>query len=298
MGYLFLAISLLSGVTKGYCGKKTSGYVSGYQEAMLTNTIRMIICIVIGLVMIFLGGEIGMIRPNAYLLAVSALSGISTSVFVVCWLIAVQRGAYMMLDVFLMLGVLVPLFMGRFLFRETVSVKQWIGIGILLVAVYIMCSYNNSIKSKMTVSSLLILIVCGVANGLTDFSQKLFVKTNVGVSTAVFNFYTYLFSALTLSVFYGIARRKRKDGHEEETFHIRKIFGYVMVMSICLFLNSYFKTLAAGYLDSATLYPLSQGASLILSSVMAATLFRERLNAKGIIGIVVAFAGLIVLNVL
>ena len=47
MGYLFLAISLLAGITKGYCGKKTSGYVNGYSGAMLANFVRMFFCIVI-----------------------------------------------------------------------------------------------------------------------------------------------------------------------------------------------------------------------------------------------------------
>ena len=142
MGYLFLAISLLAGAAKGYCGKMTSGYVQGYKDAMFANTIRMIFCILIGLGMILLDGSINDIVPSASLLAVSALSGITTSVFVVCWLISVKKGAYMMLDVFLMLGVLVPLLAGKLFFNESIKTTQWIGIGILFIAVYIMCSYN------------------------------------------------------------------------------------------------------------------------------------------------------------
>ena len=48
MGYIFVAIALLSGAIKGYCGKKTSGSVSEYRDAMLVNTVRMIFCILIG----------------------------------------------------------------------------------------------------------------------------------------------------------------------------------------------------------------------------------------------------------
>lgn len=298
MGYLFLAISLLAGAAKGYCGKMTSGYVQGYKDAMFANTIRMIFCILIGLGMILLDGSINDIVPSASLLAVSALSGITTSVFVVCWLISVKKGAYMMLDVFLMLGVLVPLLAGKLFFNESIKTTQWIGIGILFIAVYIMCSYNNSIKGKMTITSLILLIVCGVANGLTDFSQKLFMKMAGDTSIAIFNFYTYIFSTLTLLVFYCVFNRIEQTDGEKKTTGIKRVFGYILVMSICLFANSYFKTMAAGYLDSAQIYPLNQGASLIISSGMSALLFGERLTLKCVIGLLVSFVGLIVLNVL
>ena len=298
MGYLFLTISLLAGATKGYCGKKTSGYVQGYKDAMFANTIRMMFCILIGFGMILFDGNIHKIVPSVSLLAVSALSGITTSVFVVCWVISVKKGAYMMLVVFLRLGVLVPILAGKIFFEESIKVTQWIGIGILFIAVYIMCSYNNSIKEKITITSLVLLIICGVANGLTDFSQKLFMKMEGNTPISVFNFYTYIFSALTLFAFYNVFRKMEQKDGEEKGSGIKKIFGYVLVMSICLFANSYFKTKAAGYLDSVQLYPLSQGASLIISTGMSALLFRERLTLKCVIGVLISFVGLIVLNVL
>lgn len=298
MGYLFLAISLLAGATKGYCGKMTSGHVRGYKDAMLANTIRMVLCIIIGMILILANGSLAYITPTATVLGISALSGITTSIFVVCWMISVQKGAYMMLDVFLMLGVLVPLLAGNIFFNEQIRLTQWVGIVILFVAVYIMCSYNNSIKGRMSISSLILLIICGVANGLTDFSQKLFVKTAGNVPIAIFNFYTYIFSAITLLGFYFVFKAKEPKSETKESPTFRKIMGYIVIMSICLFASSYFKTMAAGYLDSAILYPLNQGAALILSSMMSALLFHERLTVKCIIGLVISFVGLIVLNVL
>ena len=115
---------------------------------------------------------------------------------------------------------------------------------------------------------------------------------------AIFNFYTYIFSALTLLVFYCVFNRIEQTDGEKKTSGIKQVFGYILVMSICLFVNSYFKTMAAGYLDSAQLYPLNQGAALIISSGMSALLFCERLTPKCVIGLLISFTGLIVLNVL
>lgn len=298
MGYLFLALALLAGSTKGYCGKKTSGFVREYKDAMFTNFVRMVLCILISFLLLALSGRLSLLAVDLNVVLITLLSGVTTSVFVVAWLLAVRRGAYMMLDVFLMLGVIVPLLLSEFLFDEKIRLNQWAGLLVLLVAVVIMCSYNNQIKEKMSLKSLSLLMLCGIANGLTDFSQKLYVKTVADSSAAVFNFYTYIFSALVLLVFYLGAKVTDKTGSSSETDVLRRVGGYVAVMSVCLFLNSYFKTMAAGILPSAILYPLSQGASLILSSFMSMLFFKEKLTAKCITGIALSFAGLLIINLL
>lgn len=298
MGYLFLALALLAGSTKGYCGKKTSGFVREYKDAMFTNFVRMVLCILISFLLLALSGRLSLLAVDLNVVLITLLSGVTTSVFVVAWLLAVRRGAYMMLDVFLMLGVIVPLLLSEFLFDEKIRLNQWAGLLVLLVAVVIMCSYNNQIKEKMSLKSLGLLVLCGIANGLTDFSQKLYVKTVADSSAAVFNFYTYIFSALMLLVFYLGAKVTDKTGSSSETDVLRRVGGYVAVMSVCLFLNSYFKTMAAGILPSAILYPLSQGASLILSSFMSMLFFKEKLTAKCITGIALSFAGLLIINLL
>ena len=295
MGYLFLMIALLAGTTKGYCGKKTGGLITATKGALLANLIRMGLCILIGFAVVFFGGNTADLIPSVPLLAIGALSGIFTALFVVTWLICVKRSAYMLLDVFLMLGVLIPLLAGNLFFEKRIKGTQWLGILVLLAAVILMCSYNNSIKAQLSPTSILLLLLCGTTNGIADFSQKLFVKTLPDVPVSVFNLYTYLFAGVVLAVAYLVC----KPGAEQNPKRIPgKMMGYIVVMAICLFLNSYFKTLAAEHLDTVLLYPLNQGLALVLSTVMATALFREKLTAKAIFGILTAFAGLIIINLI
>ena len=295
MGYIFLIIALMAGVTKGYCGKKTSGYTNSFGDAILANCIRMLLCIVIGFVLILAGGDLARLVPSGQMLWLSALSGVFTAVFVVSWLIAVKKSAYMMLDIFLMLGVLIPLGASYLFFGEVIRATQWIGIGLVLVAVILMCSYNNTIKAKITLPSFLLLLLCGAASGIADFSQKLFMKQIPDGSAAVFNFYTYVFASLVLLIL--LAATRKKSGTAGNA-NIAKIFVYILIMAICLFANSFFKTLAAKYLSAVQLYPLNQGCGLILSTVMSAVLFKEKLTPKAIAGILIAFLGLLTINLL
>lgn len=294
MGYLFVTAALTAGAVKGYCGKRTSGFMNKTSDAVFINMIRMFFCIAIGFAVIAFQGNISLIAADAKTIAISFASGIMTAFFVISWLISVKQSAYMMLDVFLMLGVIVTIICSFFAFGEPIRISQWIGFAVLIIAVGLMCSYNNKIKAKLTPRSVFLLAVCGISNGLADFSQKAFVKLAAG-SSAVFNFYTYVFAGLFLAAVY-LAAKSKEESSEKPSGIFKSIFPYIAVMSLCLFANSFFKTLAASYLTSAELYPLNQGMGLILSSIMAAVFFKEKLTFKCILGMVLAFAALLLIN--
>ena len=265
---------------------------------MAVNVVRMLLCIVVGLVLVLAGGHGNKMLPDWRSLGIMALSGLFTSAMVVTWLMAVKRAAYLMVEVFLMLGVLVPIAGSTWFFAETVSLNQWIGIALLVGATLIMYFYNNKQKQKLTLSALVFLTLCGFSNGMIDFSQKCFTESAADVPVSVFNFYTYVFSALTLVpvllIFEkGNIVRACVNGKNI----LSKAVVFVVVMAVCLFATSYFKTLAAAYLPAGQLYPLSQGGSLIFASLMAAIFFKEKPTFSSVLGIVVAFVGLLFINV-
>lgn len=301
MGYLFLSLALVAGVTKGYCGKKTGFAIETRSDSMIMNVLRMLLCIIIGFLLIAAQNDLQSLVPDGRMLAVTALSGAASAAFVVSWLLSVRSGAYMMVEVFLLVGVIVPIALCRIFFGEEIGVWQIVGIAVLLVAVFIMCTYNASLKGKMTAGAFLLLLLCGISNGLADFSQKLFVKLMPSGSAAAFNLYTYVFAAVALVLSYMIFRVIDGRGGAElrrPREVVKPIWGYVLVMAVCLFANSFFKTQAAQYLDAVQLYPLNQGCSVILSLLMSAIIFKEKINARCIVGICLSFVALIMINLM
>ena len=67
-------------------------------------------------------------------------------------------------------------------------------------------------------------------------------------------------------------------------------------MAICLFLHSFFDTLAAQRLYAVQMFPLHNGGALILSMLMSTIIFKEKINAKCIIGVCMAFGALLIIN--
>ncbi len=299
MGYLYVLLALLTGQTKGYCGKKTSSYISTLPSTMLFNTVRMLICIPIGILVVALScGTLSALKVGGTDILIAAVSGIATAVFVVSWILVVRSGAYMMVDVFLTLGIIVPVIACAVFFNEAVRVNQIVGILMLVVAAYIMCSYSMSIKGKITPKTITLLTISGLANGITQFSQKWFVYNASGVDTSVFNLYSYVFSSLTLIVCFLIANRVDKTGADEVYKNAKRLAIYVVIMALCIFLNSLFSTLAAKTLTATQLYPLMNGGSLTAATLMAAIFFKEKVTVRCVVGIGIAFAALLVINLL
>lgn len=296
MGYLYWLCGMVSGTIKGFCGKKMSAFVNKPGDAMLANTLRMVLCIIVGLFVVVLGEGAGALAVDSRVMYISLLSGVASAVNVVAWVLAVKRGAYMLNDVFGTLGIMIPLLLSSAMFGEQVKTTQWIGFVILIAAVLVMCSYSSSIKQKLNFYSIFLLTINGAAAGFSSFSQKMFVRMVEGGSIAVFNFYTYVFAAATLMICYLVSKRDKTQG--EEKFRLKNVIWYVAIMAVCLFAYSYFMTYAAQYLDSAQLYPLNTGMSLVLGTAMSAVFFDERVTIKSVVGIVLTFVALIVINVL
>ncbi|MBQ8426755.1 MAG: EamA family transporter [Clostridia bacterium] len=313
MGYFYLGVALITSKMKAFCSKKISGLTSNTENYFFISAVRMLFCVLFGFIFaLAITGNINSFGIDGITLIISLISGISSATFVITWLLAIRTSAFAMLDVFLTLGIIVPLLLCSIFFGEKIVWLKWIGIILLIIAVYIMCLYSSSIKGKITFKGMVFLLICGFANGLSHFTEKWFsyqMQHHLSsgesvIDTAGFNVYTYLFATLILITCYILARtfktKKEKSSYTASMDNavLRRALNLVVIMAICLFLHSYFCTLAANRLPSSELYPLQQGLSLILSVAMSRILFKEKITAKCIVGVILTFIALLIINVL
>ena len=294
MGYLFLAIALLTNNIKGYCGKQMSRYSAKLNDTLLICFFRMLMCIgTSAIILAVTGGFFGLeITPK--LIGYAAFSGISTAILVAAWLFAANSSGYMMLEVFQMLGVGVTILMSFVIYKEEITVRDVIGFCVLVFAAYLM---HAGTKVKPTLKTLAVVILCGLANGMTDFSQKAFIYSGLETTTAQFQLCSYVFAAVTLIVLYtAMTAGKKTEEKNGATAILKKTWYFVLIMAVCLYANSYFKTEAANYLSAAKLYTLSQGGTMAIGTLMSAFLFKEKLTLKSGISIAITFIGLLIIN--
>lgn len=296
MGYLYLTLALFAGVAKGFCGKTVSRDMDNFKECIFINMIRMFFCALVGFIPAiievgFHGLPISLASMPIYLLA-----SISMSTFCIAWMFAYRNEAYMFLSIFTMLGTVITCILDAVIYHTVISFSQWIGIAVILVAVYIMSVYNKGIKGHLSPKGLFILIIGTLGSALADFSQKMYVK-QIGQSAKTFNLYMYLFAFLIILLLFILLHYKKGEPKISAKLYDPKHIGIYLAISVFLYINSVTKTMAASFLSSAQIYPVLQGANLILSALMAHFMFREKMNLKGLLGIVTAFIGLMILHI-
>lgn len=295
MGYFYLGIALLTNNIKGYCGKQMSRYSAKLNDTLMICFFRMLMCIgTSALILAVTGGFFGL-EITGKLIAYSAFSGISTAILVAVWLFAANSSGYMMLEVFQMLGVGVTIIMSFIFFKEEITVRDVIGFCVLVFAAYLM---HAGTKVKPSIKTLAVVLFCGFANGMTDFSQKAYVYSGLDTTTAQFQLCSYVFAAVTLILLYTAMTvgKKQEKSDSGATAILKKTWYFVLIMAVCLYANSYFKTEAANLLSAAKLYPLNQGGTMAIGTLMSAFLFKEKLTLKSYASIAITFIGLLIIN--
>ena len=295
MGYLFLALALSVGLIKGYCGKRTSYAITRTRDAITITTVRMLLCCVIGFILpIITGSSLAVSDPKMILIAL--ISGFCSAGFVSCWLLAVRNSMYMMVEVFVAGGVIIPLVFCNILYDEPISVVDAICVALILVGVYLISATGNGEKGRWTLRGIALLVITMLFCGASSLSQKVFTNEFPGANALVYNFYVYVFAAAALLVVSLVLTIKDREPLRVSLGVVKPIWLYVLIMAACLFLNSYFNTLAASRLAAVVLYPVSQGLAMVLSLLMAVVVFKEKINVKAAIGIALTLAAIVLLN--
>ena len=297
MGFCFLFIALAFGVVKAYCGKRASFAASSPYDAVLINTFRMLCCVLIAFVVSLFGNAASIFCVSPKIILICLISGIAMAGFTVSWLLSVRSMAYMLVEVFVMGGTIIPLVLCALFYQEQIRGIQIFGIVLLVVAAYCICACKKTGKIHLTAKSFISLLLCALSSGMCDFTQKLYVKEIVDASPSLFNFYSYVFALAVLLIACPIFKpRGKPEMMKGPLATVKPVFHYVIIMAICLFFNAYFKTNAAKHVDAAILYPVYQGFSVILSYAMALLLFNEKISVKGTIGVALSIIAMIMIN--
>ncbi len=297
LGYLFMAIALAAGATKGHFSKKTGGAVNTIPNISLMHGLRMFFCIVIGFFFVLIQDGKGMagfaITWKEFLPCL--LSGIAMALFIITWVLCVKKSAYAMLSVFLVISTLIPTVFSYFIWGKEIKPFWFLGFVILIGGVVMMCIYNVKEKGQFTTKGIIYLILCAIFNGLAALIKRWWANDFKGVMSAnSFNFYSFIISFVVMMAIGLIGKGTSKN---KEKFSVKSIFFYILILSICLFINSLFEIKANAMLPAAILYPINQGLGLVIAMLLGHFFYDEKINRYSLIGIgltIVSFVFMII----
>ena len=313
MAYGILSITLLLLAVKGYCGKITSISVKDLTDSFRFNLLRMVFCLLIGAVFVFLEGAEIYLALESKMFWICLLSGVSNVAFLVGWLLAIQKNSMVSVDVSLTLGSIIPAALCAVLFSEKLSLFKMLGFALILCATVILAKHSKSTKGGSFVGMLWLLLAT-VGDGMSGFAQQLYKQyyTEAGNHThgvfypkTVYHLYTYLLASVTLLLLLLICRitQNKKTGGEGKALRAKvpkRVVWHIAIMAICLFAANYLQTvLTNDYgMPSQVLYPIIKGGCLITVNFTAMLFFGERITRRSVLGSLFALSGMIGMSVL
>lgn len=106
-------------------------------------------------------------------------------------------------------ALIIPCIVGIFFFNEPMTIWQWVGIGLFVIAMYFMVSetrQNNTKKTeKNSLKTIMLLLLTLFAGGGTMVAQKAFAVVVPNGSVAMYSFLMFALNAIILYVGYGIS---------------------------------------------------------------------------------------------
>lgn len=215
-------------------------------------------------------------------LGMGAIHGILYLASFVIFQYSVGRNGVVLSAIFMKLGLLVPMVISIFLFKEIPGTTQIIGF-LLAVGAIILINFEKDAASSASALGLLSLLLLG---GTADAMSKVFEELGPGHLAEQFLLYTFL-TAFLLCL--GLVKLKRQRFTRWEL-----LFGFAI--GIPNFFSARFLLGALETLDAVIVYPTYSVATILLITLAGTAFFRERLKTRQWIALAIILLALVLLN--
>lgn len=221
---------------------------------------------------------------------------------------ALQKGNIAFVNFIMSLAMLLPLFGGAMLFDEKISVLQFAGLGILLVASYLV-SYGNKLSEKKDAvgrteedkhsdkkrkaEMWIFAIIGSVLSGSVSLFIKFSYNAYPAMEQSQYLLASYTTSFVVMTILSALTTRgfsAAKEFVPNKWFFISGIF----VGAVTVFGNIAF-TFFSVMTDSAIFYPITGALPMLLSAIIS-PLLKEKLSKITVIGIVIGVIAIVLLN--
>ena len=293
MNYILLAISmsvaLLSGIGSKY-------YISTYNKGEHTNHIFNSIVSFFCIVTLLLWND--GFKISWFTLLLSLGYGTITAVQKIFSLKAMKIGPWSYTSVIASLSTIIPTLSGAVIWKEQISIIQIVGILLMLTCMCLAVDVkkdSNNVSSSKNGRWMFYCIILFIATGMIGVMQKWHQSTGYKNELSEFLIVSFIFSCIFTTI---CAFKTRKEANAKE--NRKKVFSviplvimvYVGVMSA---VNNRLNLFLSGELDSSIMFPLVNGGGLMLTTIAATLIFKERLSKNQWIGLLLGVVAVILI---
>ena len=297
----FAAIALMR-VAQKVCSKKVSTEVQGKTFFHYGGYYNLLSAL-FSLITLFMVGFDGFDFPTvlcalatAVCLAVELFAGIEA-----------LKGASLIVNQMFSVGALfIPCIVGIFFFDEPMSIWQWLGLLLFIVAMYFMVApaqkEGKEKTTKITAKTIVMLVITLLAGGGTMVAQKAFAKIVPSGSVAMYSFLMFALNAIILYACYAGSilgeKKKAKEEMKQPQGLSKTLLICGLMLAFAVFVINMLVTELGKSVDSAILFSVSYAISIIITILVGSIYYKEKITVKNVIGVVLCVGALAIINFL
>lgn len=229
---------------------------------------------------------VNILKSNPRVIFILLLLGLPAGLFFYLSFIyyqkSVRENGATLSGMFSKLGILIPMIVSILLWKELPTKLQWLGIFLSLAAIIIV-NYEPGDKTKLK-ASLIFLLFYG---GMAEFSNKIFQKYFVSDLKTTFLFILFL-TAFLLS--FNRAKKETQALKRDEM-----ITG--LMVGLPNLMSAFFLIIALDTVTTSVAFPIYSAGVIMLISLASYVIYKEKINVRGWIGIILTISALIFINI-
>ena len=293
--YLLLALSTLLATGKAlFCKALGTGQYSKKETALL-NFKSFLVAFACSL--IFVVNEIHMLfEISAFSLVLSIFFGISVAITQIMQSKAMGNGPASLVSLVYSCGFLVPIFYGLLFWDESVSVYQWLGILLLVIALCLIVCKGE--KSGRMIAWLPFAVLAMLGSGANAIFQKTHQHSLFADELQLFLVYALFFSSLFTGI--GSLIIRKKEGNEPDLSKKQRIIKKVIVplcLGICVGLLNFLNLSLSGKLPSIILFPVYNVGSMLLSSFISSLIYKDKPTKRQGVGFAIGIVAILIVGI-
>lgn len=187
-------------------------------------------------------------------------------------------------------GMIAPCVLGHFLWSEKLSWFSIIGIVITILAI-VLLKNNNPTSKRFKAKGIIYGLIIFLTSGGVMISQKVMGIYFGKQGIAAYTLYSFIVPALMLSLLTKAQTIKSINRKDKKTIGLCAL-GSAISLSVI----SFVMTGLASSVPSVILFPLFNGLGIITVCIGSVFIFKEKLNIKNVVGLILGILGLYVIN--
>lgn len=288
---LILIISLAAALSGGIAKKYYINTVSvGLSGGFVFNAV----CYLTSAVILLCWGGFG--TPSVFTVVLGVIFGAVTTLQSITNFTALQIGPMSYTSVIVSFSTLISALSGVVFFGEQLGWTQIVGMAFMLTS-FVLAAQSGEDEKQANLKWLLLCVVAFAATGGIGVMQKVHQSSRYRDELTAFLVIAFFASAAFCAVFAALfKKRESQSDRGKATAGKGWLFLTVILASgASSAVNNKLNLYLSGVMDSAVFFPVVNGGGLVLNTLAAVLLFREKLSVKQWIGVVLGIIAVIFL---